>query len=116
MQYFAAACRKVPAKTCIPALGGLNPGRVSTMRFVRKINERGTLTIPSEVREVLDLKDGDIVDVQIVRVVGRGKKAFPGEVAEDEVALRGRVAAEVHQVRVAAELDRDARRRRSGEV
>jgi AbrB family looped-hinge helix DNA binding protein len=52
------------------------------MRFVRKINERGTLTIPSEVREVLDLKDGDIVDVQIVRVVGRGKKAFPGEVAQ----------------------------------
>ena len=58
------------------------PGRSATMRFVRKINERGTLTIPSEVREVLDLKDGDVVDIQILRVVGRSKKAVLGEASQ----------------------------------
>ena len=41
------------------------------MRFVKKISDRGTLTIPSDVREALDLKDGDLVDVHIVGVVGR---------------------------------------------
>jgi AbrB family looped-hinge helix DNA binding protein len=41
------------------------------MRFVKKISDRGTLTVPRDVREALDLKDGDLVDVQIVRVMGR---------------------------------------------
>lgn len=52
------------------------------MRFVRKINERGTITVPREVREVLDLKDGDLVDLQIMRVVGRGKRVV---LSPDEV-------------------------------
>ena len=63
--------RKLLAKVCIGKKSGMVPGRFLEMRFVRKINERGTLTIPSEVREVLDLKDGDVVDVQIMGVVGR---------------------------------------------
>jgi AbrB family looped-hinge helix DNA binding protein len=41
------------------------------MRFVKKISDRGTLTIPSDVREALDLKDGDLVDVHILGVVAR---------------------------------------------
>ena len=43
------------------------------------------MTIPSEVREVLDLKDGDVVDIQILRVVGRGKKSvqpLPGDASQ----------------------------------
>ena len=46
-------------------------GSVGEMRFVKKISDRGTLTIPSDVREALDLKDGDLVDVHILGVVGR---------------------------------------------
>lgn len=47
------------------------------MRFVKKISDRGTLTIPSDVREALDLKDGDLVDVHIVGVVGRRAGSDP---------------------------------------
>lgn len=52
-------------------------GSVGEMRFVKKISDRGTLTIPSDVREALDLKDGDLVDVQIVGVVGRRTSVPP---------------------------------------
>lgn len=44
---------------------------VVLVRFVKKISDRGTLTVPRDVREALGLEDGDLVDVQIVRVVGR---------------------------------------------
>jgi AbrB family looped-hinge helix DNA binding protein len=52
-------------------------GSVGGMRFVKKISDRGTLTIPSDVREALDLKDGDLVDVHIVGVVARRAASSP---------------------------------------
>lgn len=55
----------------------MKTGSVGEMRFVKKISDRGTLTIPSDVREALDLKDGDLVDVQIVGVVGRRPASVP---------------------------------------
>lgn len=47
------------------------------MRFVRKVNDRGVLTLPSEVREALDVADGDIVEFEVLRIVKKGKGA-PG--------------------------------------
>lgn len=41
------------------------------MRFIKKILERGTVTIPSDVREALGVEEGDIVEFQIVRIVKR---------------------------------------------
>jgi AbrB family looped-hinge helix DNA binding protein len=46
------------------------------MRFVRKVNDRGVLTLPSEVREALDVADGDIVEFEVLRIV---KKAKPSK-------------------------------------
>ncbi|MEK6975348.1 MAG: AbrB/MazE/SpoVT family DNA-binding domain-containing protein [Candidatus Thermoplasmatota archaeon] len=46
---------------------------VVAMRFVRKVNDRGVLTLPSEVREALDVADGDIVEFEILRIVKKGK-------------------------------------------
>jgi AbrB family looped-hinge helix DNA binding protein len=46
-------------------LGGLG------MRFIKKILERGTITIPSDVREAMGVDEGDIVEFQIVRIVKR---------------------------------------------
>lgn len=43
------------------------------MRFVRKVNDRGVLTLPSEVREALDVDDGDIVEFEVLRIVKKGK-------------------------------------------
>jgi len=43
------------------------------MRFVRKVNDRGVLTLPSEVREALDVADGDIVEFEVLRIVKKGK-------------------------------------------
>jgi len=41
------------------------------VRFVKKISDRGTLTVPRDVREALGIEEGDLVDVQIMRVMGR---------------------------------------------
>lgn len=43
------------------------------MRFVRKVNDRGVLTLPSEVREALDVEDGDIVEFEVLRIVKKGR-------------------------------------------
>lgn len=39
------------------------------MRFVKKVGSRGTLTIPTDVREALELQTGDMIEVQVLRVV-----------------------------------------------
>lgn len=46
---------------------------VVVMRFVRKVNDRGVLTLPSEVREALDVADGDIVEFEVLRIVKKGR-------------------------------------------
>lgn len=42
------------------------------MRFVKRVNDRGTITLPAEIRSVLDIREGDIVEFEIHRVVPRG--------------------------------------------
>lgn len=44
-------------------------------RFVKRVGERGVVTLPAEVREVLDVDEGDIVEFEVLRVVKKGKKA-----------------------------------------
>ncbi len=39
------------------------------MRFVKKINERGVLTLPTDVREALGVEEGDIVEFEVLGVV-----------------------------------------------
>lgn len=46
------------------------------MRFVKKVNERGTVTLPAEIREVLGVEEGDIVEFEVLGVVRR-KNASP---------------------------------------
>ena len=46
---------------------------VGLMRFVRKVNDRGVLTLPFEVREAMDVDEGDIVEFEILRVVKKAK-------------------------------------------
>ncbi len=41
------------------------------MRFLKRINDRGTVTLPSELREALDIESGDIVEFEILGVVRR---------------------------------------------
>lgn len=45
------------------------------MRFLRTIGQKGTLTLPSEIRQVLDVKEGDIVEFEVVGVVQRKGEA-----------------------------------------
>lgn len=42
------------------------------MRFVRKVGQRGIMTLPVELREVMEIQDGDIVEFEILGVVRRG--------------------------------------------
>lgn len=42
-----------------------------SLRFIKKILERGTVTVPSDVREAIGVEEGDIVEFQIIRVVKR---------------------------------------------
>ncbi|MHB1261057.1 MAG: AbrB/MazE/SpoVT family DNA-binding domain-containing protein [Thermoplasmatota archaeon] len=39
------------------------------MRFVKKITDRGVLTLPTEIREALSVEEGDIVEFEVLRVV-----------------------------------------------
>lgn len=47
------------------------------MRFLRKLGQRGSLTLPSELREVLAIGEGDIVEFEVIGVVRRGKASTP---------------------------------------
>jgi AbrB family looped-hinge helix DNA binding protein len=46
----------------------------SQMRFVKRVNERGVVTLPTEVREALGVDEGDIVEFEIL---GIARKATP---------------------------------------
>ena len=52
------------------------------MRFVKKVNERGVVTLPTEVREALGVEEGDIVEFE---VLGIARKAG-APVTNDPVA------------------------------
>lgn len=45
------------------------PTVVRLMRFVKKVNDRGVLTLPTEVREALGVEEGDIVEFEVLKVV-----------------------------------------------
>lgn len=49
------------------------------MRFLRKVGQRGSLTLPSELREVLSIDEGDIVEFEVIGVVRRTDRStsFP---------------------------------------
>jgi AbrB family looped-hinge helix DNA binding protein len=44
---------------------------VVPIRFIKKIVERGNVTVPSDVREALGIEEGDIVEFDIITVVKR---------------------------------------------
>lgn len=59
--------------------------------FIRKVYERGKITIPKELRDLYGVKDGDMVKLRIVKVVqalDEGRHA--GEAHEVEVDVRVR--------------------------
>lgn len=47
------------------------------MRFVKKISERGVLTLPSDVREAMGVEEGDIVEFEVLAVVKKTRKTPP---------------------------------------
>jgi AbrB family looped-hinge helix DNA binding protein len=46
-----------------------------SVRFVRKISDRGVLTIPTDIREALEVEEGDIVEFEVLRVVKKKGKS-----------------------------------------
>lgn len=60
------------------------------MRFVKKVNERGVVTLPAEVREALGVDEGDIVEFEVLRVVKKkGQAPNPDRLAAPADATRG---------------------------
>ncbi|HUR25815.1 MAG TPA: AbrB/MazE/SpoVT family DNA-binding domain-containing protein [Candidatus Thermoplasmatota archaeon] len=47
------------------------------LRFVKKITDRGVLTLPTEIREALNVAEGDIVEFEVLRVIK--KTAHPAQ-------------------------------------
>lgn len=43
------------------------------MRFIKRILERGTVTVPRDVREALGVSEGDIVEFEIVSIVRKSE-------------------------------------------
>lgn len=45
------------------------------MRFVKRVNERGVVTLPTEVREALGVDEGDIVEFEILGIARKANAA-----------------------------------------
>lgn len=43
--------------------------RLIRMRFLKKVAGRGNLTLPSDIREALEIDEGDIVEFEVVGIV-----------------------------------------------
>jgi len=39
------------------------------LKFICKVISLGRITIPEEIRQLLDVKDGDLVEVEVSKVV-----------------------------------------------
>lgn len=70
------------------------------MRFVKRVNDRGTITLPAEIRSVLDIREGDIVEFEVHRVVRRGgiRESDPNvEITQSEAPRTDATTPEVSQ-------------------
>ncbi|MEA3137716.1 MAG: Antidote-toxin recognition MazE, bacterial antitoxin [Thermoplasmata archaeon] len=54
------------------------------MRFVKRVNERGVVTLPTEVREALGVDEGDIVEFEILGIARKAsdRKGAPSKDAK----------------------------------
>lgn len=59
------------------------------MRFLRKVVSRGNLTLPSDIREALDIQEGDIVEFAVVGIV---RKTTGTDVSQQAPSNQGVVA------------------------
>lgn len=59
------------------------------MRFVRKVNDRGVLTLPTEIREALGVEEGDIVEFEVLGVVKKTGRKASRITATDKIPLEG---------------------------
>lgn len=56
------------------------------MRFIKKIVERGNVTVPSDVREALGIQEGDIVEFDIITVVKKQADGASGRSEDADTA------------------------------
>jgi len=42
------------------------------MRFVKRVSDRGNMTLPTELREALGIAVGDIVEFEVIGIVKKG--------------------------------------------
>lgn len=58
--------------------------------FIRKVYERGKVTIPKELRDLYDVKDGDLVKLRIIKVVQAADRLREQSTSMDvDVLVRG---------------------------
>lgn len=59
------------------------------MRFVRKVNDRGVLTMPTEIREALGVEEGDIVEFEVLGVIKKTDRKATAAPVSDKIPLEG---------------------------
>lgn len=59
------------------------------LRFVRKVNDRGVLTLPTEIREALGVEEGDIVEFEVLGVVKKNGRPARTILSPDKFPLEG---------------------------
>lgn len=47
------------------------------MRFIKKVSDRGNMTLPTELREALGIGVGDIVEFEVIGIVKKGRTTTP---------------------------------------
>ena len=61
------------------------------LRFVRRIRERGSITVPTEVREAAGLGYGDIVELEVIGVVKKKNESRVAAETFSPATLPGRL-------------------------
>ena len=82
IQFFTHLC-KVARNNSIGIKYECCLGLACTMRFIRKIGTRGILTLPVELREVMDIAEGDLVEFELLAVVRKAPQAKPAVASKD---------------------------------
>jgi bifunctional DNA-binding transcriptional regulator/antitoxin component of YhaV-PrlF toxin-antitoxin module len=61
-------------------------------RFVKRVGDRGIVTLPIEIREVLDVAEGDIVEMEILRVIKKATVEAKARGSPESVSHIGEVS------------------------
>lgn len=57
------------------------------IRFIKKIDPRGSITLPSDVRDALEIRDGDFVEFEVISLMRKDKRLSNDQLTRVDLRL-----------------------------